>query len=142
MASVCLLKGSAPCSMQFQFHATVLSVVFLQRGNNSCRKEMVAECMVGVLQGRVVRLPVHLHELMAKVTKVDLEYQAEHGHRAGKEKLAELVGISTEKLAMLSKVRTTTIPSMSQCTDCKSHKCFHCYYSTSELHVVLSSSLL
>ncbi|CAL8468031.1 g7570 [Coccomyxa elongata] len=55
-------------------------------------------------QGRVVRLPVHLHELMAKVTKVDLEYQAEHGHRAGKEKLAELVGISTEKLAMLSKV--------------------------------------
>lgn len=56
------------------------------------------------MQGRVVRLPVHLHELMAKVTKVDLEYQSEHGRRAGNEKLAELVGISQEKLAMLSKV--------------------------------------
>ncbi len=47
---------------------------------------------------------MHLHELMAKVTKVDLEYQSEHGRRAGNEKLAELVGISQEKLAMLSKV--------------------------------------
>lgn len=65
-------------------------------------------CLVGVSQGRVVRLPVHLHELMAKVTKVDLEYQSEHGCRAGKEKLAELVGISTDKLAMLSKVCTTS----------------------------------
>ena len=82
-------------------------IILNQRGKKRCRKGWVVDLLVGMLQGRVVRLPVHLHELMAKVTKVDLEYQSEHGCRAGKAKLAELVGISTEKLAMLSKVRDT-----------------------------------
>lgn len=57
-----------------------------------------------------MRLPVHLHELMAKVTKMDLEYQSQHGHRAGPTKLAELVGITEEKLHMLSKVHAAHAP--------------------------------
>jgi hypothetical protein len=52
----------------------------------------------------VVRLPVHLHELMAKVAKTDMDFQLAHGVRPSQEHLASLVGITVEKLAMLTKV--------------------------------------
>lgn len=48
---------------------------------------------------------MHLHELMAKVAKLDNDYQIEHGTRPSRKQLASMAGITLEKLAMLTKVR-------------------------------------
>ena len=56
------------------------------------------------MQARVIRIPVHIHELMAKLTMVENDYKTKHGCAPGQPQLASLVGISTEKLQMLLKV--------------------------------------
>ena len=56
------------------------------------------------LQARVIRIPVHIHELMAKLSTTETAYRSKHGHAPSQPKLAAMVGISVEKLQMLLKV--------------------------------------
>ena len=49
---------------------------------------------------------MHIHELMAKMTSIETTFRARHGHAPSQTKLADLVGISLEKLQMLLKVST------------------------------------
>jgi hypothetical protein len=53
----------------------------------------------------VVRLPVHLHELMGKVMRADAEFEAAHCAKPSRAQLAALTGVAQEKLALLSKAR-------------------------------------
>ena len=52
----------------------------------------------------MIRVPVHIHELMSKMTNIETTFRSKHGHAPSQEKLAGLVGISVEKLQMLLKV--------------------------------------
>ena len=53
----------------------------------------------------MVRLPVHLHELMARVMRIEAEHRARHGGQAPTpEQIAAAAGVSVDKLLMLSKV--------------------------------------
>lgn len=56
------------------------------------------------LQARVIRIPVHIHELMAKLAMVEGEFRTKHGCAPSQPQLASLVGITAEKLEMLRKV--------------------------------------
>jgi len=47
---------------------------------------------------------VHIHELMAKMASVESEFKSKHGKPPSKPQLAEMVGISLEKLQMLIRV--------------------------------------
>ncbi|CAL5222992.1 g5436 [Coccomyxa viridis] len=54
-------------------------------------------------QARVIRVPVHIHELMSKMTNIETTFRSKHGHAPSQEKLAGLVGITVEKLQLLLK---------------------------------------
>ena len=58
------------------------------------------------MQARVIRIPVHIHELMAKLVMVETDFKTKHGRAPSQPQLASLVGITTEKLQMLLKVCT------------------------------------
>ena len=53
----------------------------------------------------MVRLPVHVHELMSKVMRCEAEFEAAHSVAPTREQLAKLAGIPKEKLTLLSKAR-------------------------------------
>ena len=53
----------------------------------------------------MVRLPVHLHELMAKVRKHESELRHDLQRKPTSGELAVAAGITEQKLAMLLKVR-------------------------------------
>ncbi len=53
----------------------------------------------------MVRLPVHLHELMAKVRRLEGDLRLEHLRKPTNTELAEAAGITEQKLAMLVKAR-------------------------------------
>ena len=52
----------------------------------------------------MIRVPVHIHELMSKMTNIETTFRSKHGHAPSQEKLAGLVGITVEKLQLLLKV--------------------------------------
>lgn len=47
---------------------------------------------------------MHIHELMAKMASIESEFKSKHGKAPSQPQLAEMVGISIEKLQMLIKV--------------------------------------
>lgn len=61
-------------------------------------------------QARVVRLPVHLHELMAKVRKHESELRHDLQRKPTSSELAASAGITEQKLAMLLKARRPRVP--------------------------------
>ncbi len=54
----------------------------------------------------MVRLPVHLHELMAKVKKTEADLRQASSCKPSNAELADASGITQQKLAMLMNVRT------------------------------------
>ncbi|KAG6558042.1 hypothetical protein Mapa_000222 [Marchantia paleacea] len=54
-------------------------------------------------QSRTIRLPVHVYELLSRITKAKSMLAAEHGRAPRDEEVAELVGLSIEKLKMVIK---------------------------------------
>ncbi len=61
-------------------------------------------------QARVVRLPVHLHELMAKVKKTEADLRQASSRKPSSAELADASGITQQKLAMLMNVRAGRPP--------------------------------
>ncbi len=53
-----------------------------------------------------MRLPVHLHELMAKVKKTEADLRQASSCKPSNAELADASGITQQKLAMLMNVRT------------------------------------
>ena len=47
---------------------------------------------------------MHIHELMAKMASIESEFKSKHGKAPSQPQLAEMVGISIEKMQMLIKV--------------------------------------
>ena len=64
----------------------------------------MVSCWCSCLQARVIRIPVHIHELMAKMANVETTFRSKHGKAPSQAKLADLVGIPLEKLQLLLKV--------------------------------------
>ena len=58
--------------------------------------------------GRVVRLPVHLHEMMARVTKAEGDLAQALGRQPTPEETAAAAGLTTEKIAALRRAYSTT----------------------------------
>lgn len=54
-------------------------------------------------QGRIVRLPVHMHELMSKVKRAERELQLSQGRDPSPDELCAKVGITSKKLTALYK---------------------------------------
>ncbi|KAL3689865.1 hypothetical protein R1sor_016174 [Riccia sorocarpa] len=54
-------------------------------------------------QSRTIRLPVHVYELLSRVTKAKSMLAAEHGRAPRDEEVAEIVGLTVEKLKMVIK---------------------------------------
>ncbi|KAL2631942.1 hypothetical protein R1flu_016628 [Riccia fluitans] len=54
-------------------------------------------------QSRTIRLPVHVYELLSRITKAKSMLAAEHGRAPRDDEVAELVGLSIEKLKMVIK---------------------------------------
>lgn len=54
-------------------------------------------------QSRTIRLPVHVYELLSRITKAKSMLSAEHGRVPRDEEVAELVGLNIEKLKLVIK---------------------------------------
>ncbi len=65
---------------------------------------MPGECLV--MQARVIRVPVHIHEQMAKLAQEDSEFRSRHGYAPSQLQLAGLMGITLERLQSMVKVST------------------------------------
>ena len=59
-------------------------------------------------QGRIVRLPVHLHEMMARVKKAEDDLSVALGRAATEAEVAAASGFTAEKIASLRRVYSTT----------------------------------
>lgn len=59
-------------------------------------------------QGRIVRLPVHLHEMMARVKKAEDDLSIALGRAATEVEVAAASGFTAEKIASLRRVYSTT----------------------------------
>lgn len=60
-------------------------------------------------QARVVRLPVHLYEIMSKIRKAERDIVVRTGRDPSHEDLAEAVGISVKKIELLFKAYRPTL---------------------------------
>ena len=59
-------------------------------------------------QGRIVRLPVHLHEMMARVKKAEDDLSMALGRQATEQETAAAAGLTVEKIAALRRAYSTT----------------------------------
>ncbi len=57
-----------------------------------------------VMQARVIRVPVHIHEQMARLAQEDSEFRSRHGYAPSQLQLAGLMGITLERLQTMVKV--------------------------------------
>ena len=65
-------------------------------------------------QSRTIRVPVHLHETALKVKKTIENYEKEHGETPSVEMIADILGISVEKVKSSQKILAGTTVSLSQ----------------------------
>ena len=82
---------------------------------------------------------MHIHELMAKLTMVESEFKTKHGCAPSQPQLASLVGITTEKLQMLLKVRTASHNYLAATTSVSS-RMYSCFRSCNAFHVRLAAA--
>lgn len=65
-------------------------------------------------QSRTIRIPVHLHETALKVKRIMENYEKEHGETPSVEMVADILGISIEKVKSSQKILAGTTVSLSQ----------------------------
>ena len=65
-------------------------------------------------QSRTIRIPVHLHETALKVKRTMENYEKEHGETPSVEMVADILGISIEKVKSSQKILAGTTVSLSQ----------------------------
>ena len=56
------------------------------------------------MQARVIRVPVHIHEQMARLAQEDSDFRSRHGYAPSQLQLAGLMGITLERLQTMVKV--------------------------------------
>lgn len=64
-------------------------------------------------KSRTIRVPVHLHEVVQKVKKTMNRYEQEHGEVPSNEMIADILGISIEKVEQAQRIATNTTVSLS-----------------------------
>lgn len=65
-------------------------------------------------QSRTIRVPVHLHETALKVKRTIENYEKEHGETPSVEMIADILGLSVEKVKSSQKILAGTTVSLSQ----------------------------
>jgi hypothetical protein len=65
---------------------------------------LLALSMSMCMQARVIRVPVHIHELMARLAQEDSDFRSRHGYAPSQLQLAGLMGITLERLQTMVKV--------------------------------------